>query len=145
MKTRTKFVIGALVILAVMTVISVRGLKEMVVFFYTPSEVLAEPVKFQEQKIRIGALVSPGTVDWNADTIQLKFRITEDGQDFISVVYQGVKPDMFREGRGVVVEGQMRGEQFYADLLLVKHSEEYTVEQTHRKKKEDYYQSILNQ
>ena len=53
MKIRTKFVIGGLVILAAITVISVRGLQEMTVFFYTPGEVLAEPARFQDQTIRI--------------------------------------------------------------------------------------------
>ena len=145
MKIRTKFVIGGLVILAAITVISVRGLQEMTVFFYTPGEVLAEPARFQDQTIRIGALVSPGSVDWNADAVRLSFSITEDEKGFIPVVYQGVKPDMFREGQGVVVEGRMRDEQFHADLLLVKHSEEYIVDPDHMKKKEDYYQSILDQ
>ena len=145
MKIRTKFVIGGLVILAAITVISVRGLQEMTVFFYTPREVLAEPARFKDQTIRIGALVSLGSVDWNADAVRLSFSITEDEKDFIPVVYQGVKPDMFREGQGVVVEGRMRDEKFHADLLLVKHSEEYTVDPDHMKKKDDYYQSILDQ
>ena len=145
MKIRTKFVIGGLVILVAITVISLRGLQEMTVFFYTPGEVLAEPARFQNQTIRIGALVSPGSVDWNADSVRLSFSITEDEIGFIPVVYQGVKPDMFREGQGVVVEGRMRDEKFHADLLLVKHSEEYTVDPDHMKKKDDYYQSILDQ
>ena len=52
---------------------------------------------------------------------------------------------MFREGQGVVVEGKMQGGNFKADQLLVKHSEEYTLEEGHQKQKEDYYKSILNQ
>ena len=49
-----------------------------------------------------------GSVVWNAETIRLSFDITEDNQQFIPVIYQGVKPDMFREGQGVVVEGNMQ-------------------------------------
>ena len=52
---------------------------------------------------------------------------------------------MFREGQGVVVEGKMLRGNFRADQLLVKHSEEYTLEEGHQKQKEDYYKSILNQ
>ena len=51
----------------------------MTVFFYTPAEVLASPAEFEDKTIRIGALVQQGIVDWNAQAIQLSFKITEDG------------------------------------------------------------------
>ena len=145
MKTRTKFVIGGAVILAVIVALSLQELQKTTVFFYTPTEVLASPSEFAEKTIRIGALVQQGSVDWNAQAIQLSFNITEEGKNFIPVYYSGVKPDLFREGQGVVVEGRMRGERFEAIQLLVKHSEEYTVETEHKKSKEEYYKSILSQ
>ena len=117
----------------------------MTVFFYTPAEVLAKPAEFEDKTIRIGALVQQGSVDWNAQAIQLSFKITEDGEKSIPVYYAGVKPDLFREGQGVVVEGKMNGSRFEASQLLVKHSEEYTVETEHKKSKEEYYKSILSQ
>ena len=64
MKTRTKFVIGGAIIFAVLTALSVQGLQEMTVFFYTPQEVLASPGKFENKTIRIGALVQKGSVEW---------------------------------------------------------------------------------
>ena len=142
MKTRTKFVLGGIVIFATLAAISIQGLQEATVFFYTPQEVLAAPADFEDKTIRIGALVQPGTVEWNAQAIRLAFKVTEDSKHFIPVVYQGVKPDMFREGQGVVVEGKMKGEVFHAQQLLVKHSEEYTVDPAHQKSKEEYYQSL---
>ena len=145
MKTRIKFVIGGAVILAVLIALSVQGLQEMTVFFYTPKEVLASPSKFEDKTIRIGALVQNGSVGWNAKAIQLSFNITEGGYEFIPVLYAGVKPDLFREGQGVVVEGKMKGPRFEANQLLVKHSEEYTVENEYKKNKEDYYKSIQAQ
>ena len=117
----------------------------MTVFFYTPAEVLASPAKFEDKTIRIGALVQQGSVDWNAQAIQLSFKITEDGEKSIPVYYAGVKPDLFREGQGVVVEGKMNGPRFEASQLLVKHSEDYTVETEHKKSKEEYYKSIMSQ
>ena len=117
----------------------------MTVFFYTPAEVLVSPAEFEDKTIRIGALVQQGSVDWNAQAIQLSFKITEDGKKSIPVYYAGVKPDLFREGQGVVVEGKMNGPRFEASQLLVKHSEEYTVETEHKKSKEEYYKSILAQ
>ena len=128
MKTKTKFVIGGAVILAVIVALSLQELQKMTVFFYTPAEVLASPAEFEDKTIRIGALVQQGSVDWNAQAIQLSFKITEDGEKSIPVYYAGVKPDLFREGQGVVVEGKMNGQRFEASQLLVKHSEEYTVE-----------------
>ena len=129
-------------ILAVIIAMSVQELQETMVFFYTPQEVLASPSNFEDKTIRIGALVQKGSVEWNAKDIQLSFNITEDGNELIPVFYEGVKPDLFREGQGVVVEGKMKGPRFEANQLLVKHSEEYTVEAKHKKNKEDYYKSI---
>ena len=145
MKTRTKFVIGGAVIIAVIVALSLQELQKTTVFFYTPTEVLASPAEFAEKTIRIGALVQQGSVDWNAKAIQLSFNITEEGKNFIPVYYSGVKPDLFREGQGVVVEGRMIGKRFEAIQLLVKHSEEYTVETEHKKSKQEYYKSILSQ
>ena len=145
MKTRTKFVIGGTVILAVIVALSLQELQKMTVFFYTPAEVLASPVEFEDKTIRIGALVQLGSVDWNAQAIQLSFKITEDGKKSIPVYYAGVKPDLFREGQGVGVEGKMNGQRFEASQLLVKHSEEYKIKTEHKKSKEEYYKSILSQ
>ena len=117
----------------------------MTVFFYTPAEVIASPAEFEDKTIRIGALVQQGSVDWNAQAIQLSFKITEDGEKSIPVYYAGVKPDLFREGQGGVVEGKMNGPRFEASQLLGKHSEEYTIETEHKKSKEEYYKSILSQ
>ena len=142
MKTRTKFVIGGFFIFSIIVALSIQGLQEMTVFFYTPQEVLASPNKFKDKTIRIGALVQKGSVEWNATDINLSFNITENGKELIPVVFEGVKPDLFREGQGVVVEGKMNGLRFEANQLLVKHSEEYTIDNDHKKKKEDYYKSI---
>ena len=76
MKTRHKFVIGGAVIFGVLAALSVQGLQEMTVYFYTPQEVLAAPTDFQEKTIRIGALVqvlSNGThvvFDWHFTSLK---------------------------------------------------------------------------
>ena len=87
MKTRHKFVIGGAIIFGVLAALSVQGLQEMTVYFYTPQEVLAAPTDFQEKTIRIGALVQPGTVEWDARSIRLAFHITEDSMRSIPVIY----------------------------------------------------------
>ena len=142
MKSRNKFIIGGTLIFAIIIALSIQELQEKTIFFYTPEEILVNPSKFENKTVRIGALVQKGSVVWNANKIQLSFNITDNGKKFIPVFYNGTIPDLFREGQGVVVEGKMIENKFEANQLLVKHSEEYVVEDEHNKNKENYYKSI---
>lgn len=142
MKSRHKFIIGGVIIFAVLAALSIQGLQDMTVYFYTPQEILAKPLDFKSKTLRIGALVEKGSVQWDATNVRLAFRVTEDSKHFIPISYQGVKPDMFREGQGVVVEGKFDGEKLQATQLLVKHSEEYKVDNEHVKQKKDYYNTL---
>ncbi len=142
MKSTYKFLIGGIIILVVLVALSIQGLQEMTVFFHTPEEILQDTEAFERKTIRIGALVQSGSVDWDSKNLLLSFNITEDSKHFIPVVYEGVKPDMFREGQGVVVEGKMKGDTFYAHQLLVKHSEEYKLDPEAHKDKKDYYKTL---
>ena len=142
MKSRNKFFLGGTLILIVIAAISVQELQEKTVFFYTPKEILANPKKFKKKTIRIGGLVQKRSVEWDAKNIQLSFNITEDNKIFIPVFYDGIKPDLFREGQGVVVEGKLEETRFEANQLLVKHSEEYSLNDEKKQNKEDYYKSI---
>ncbi len=142
MKSRNKFVLSGTLILVVIIAISVQELQEKTVFFYTPEEILENPKRFQNKTIRIGGLVQKGTVKWNAKDIKLSFNITENDKKFIPVLYDGIKPDLFREGQGVVVEGKYWEKRFEATQLLVKHSEDYSIKDENKKNKENYYKSI---
>lgn len=137
--------LGGIIIFSMLAILAITGLEEMTVYFFTPQEILAEPDKFNGQTIRIGALVQSGSVSWDAQNIKLIFRVTEDSMTTIPVVYKGIKPDMFKEGQGVVVEGKMNDGIFLADRLLVKHSEEYSIDSADHKSKKEYYQSLLSQ
>lgn len=145
MKSTYKFLIGSLIILIVLTAFSIQSLQEMTVFFYTPAEILAAPSNFENKTIRLGALVEKGSVKWNSELLALSFRVTEDSKSFVPVVYQGVKPDMFREGQGVVIEGKMKNEVFQATQLLVKHNEEYEIDSQEHADKKDYYKTLKAQ
>ena len=142
MKSRNKFFLGGALILAVIIAVSIQELQEKTIFFYTPEEILINQTMFQNKTIRIGALVQEGSVVWDAKKIQLSFNITENGKDYIPIFFSGTKPDLFREGQGVVVEGKMKDKKFEATQLLVKHSEEYKVQEGKKKNKETYYKSI---
>ena len=145
MKRKIQFIIGGTIIAAVLLGILYQG-TQSTVFFHTPGEILAAPEAFEGKVVRIGALVEKGSTQWNADTVELSFRVTEDSKAFIPVVFDGVKPDLFREGQGVVVEGRMDGSGiFRANTLLVKHSEEYSVEDGKVAEKEALYRSLSKQ
>lgn len=144
MNRKMQFIIGGIIITVILGGIIYQGM-ESTVFFYTPTEILAAPAKFEGKVIRIGALVEAGSTEWNPEEVRLGFRITEDAKVFIPVSYDGVKPDMFREGQGVVVEGRLdKDGVFRANTVLVKHSEDYSVEEGKQDGKEKIYKSLIS-
>ncbi|MEO5346000.1 MAG: cytochrome c maturation protein CcmE [Magnetococcus sp. YQC-9] len=95
------------------------------VYFHTPTEALAKNQELTGKKIRIGGMVQTGSLAKESGTLKIRFLVT-DGKAQIPVRYEGMVPDLFREGQGVVVEGTWRaGEDFLADTILAKHSEDY--------------------
>jgi len=104
------------------TALVISAFRENLVFFFTPSQVVAKEAP-QGRIFRIGGLVEVGSV--RRDGIQVSFRITDTAQ-VVPVVYSGILPDLFQEGKGVVAQGQLdeRGV-FRAREVLAKHDENY--------------------
>src|SRR5690242_1165921 len=123
-KQRRLVLIGAsLGVLAVAAGLVLSALRESIVFFNSPSDV-AEKHLAPGTRMRIGGLVKPGTLQ-RGDNLQIRFAVT-DGKSDITVHYQGIVPDLFREGQGVVTEGKLEpGGAFAADTVLAKHDERY--------------------
>ena len=98
-----------------------------VVYFYTPDEAQAKALELSKQTIRLGGMIEPGSVQWNAQTLDLKFKVTDLKGHTVLVDHRGTPPDMFKEGQGVVVEGRLASNGLSIDSkkLMVKHSEEY--------------------
>lgn len=112
-------VAGAVLVLA--ATLTFAGLRDSVVYFVAPSELAgkAQP----GQRIRLGGLVVEGTVQRDGDVAT--FSVT-DGATAVQVRYEGLLPDLFREGQGVVCEGRWQpGQAFVADRVLAKHDENY--------------------
>lgn len=108
--------------LAVALILVLFALKDSVVFFHTPSDIVEKGVP-AGQRIRLGGLVETGSVVHEGTTI--KFKVTDTLKD-IPVIFTGVLPDLFREGQGVVTEGVLDGAGgFKADSVLAKHDENY--------------------
>jgi cytochrome c-type biogenesis protein CcmE len=99
------------------------ALSDRIVFFNSPSDVVANHVA-PGSRIRLGGLVVTGSLV-KSDDGHVRFAIT-DGKASIPVSYQGILPDLFREGQGVVAEGVLgEGNSFAADTVLAKHDERY--------------------
>lgn len=101
-----------------------QALNSSLVYFITPSEYAADPNEFEERRIRLGGIVEPGTVNFDNQSLQLNFMVTDTYQSY-PVSHRGAPPELFKEGTGVVVEGNFDGTTFYGDNVLVKHSEVY--------------------
>ena len=94
------------------------------VFFYSPSDLKAKAVA-PDRRVRIGGLVEKESLARGSNGRQVSFRVT-DGAAEIGVVYEGLLPDLFREGQGVVAEGKLRADGvFAAATVLAKHDENY--------------------
>ncbi len=94
------------------------------VFFFTPTQVAKGEAPY-ERTFRIGGLVKPGTIQREQDGLTVHFVVTDTAQH-IPVTYKGILPDLFREGKGVVAQGQLgAGGVFRASDVLAKHDENY--------------------
>lgn len=99
------------------------ALQDQIVFFNSPSDVVEKGVQ-PGQRIRLGGLVQDGSLERGNGT-NIVFVITDGGAD-VKVAYNGILPDLFREGQGVVTEGSLNPDgSFTADTVLAKHDENY--------------------
>ena len=114
---------GGVVTLGLALILVMFALKDSIVFFHTPSDVLEKGIRAGE-RIRLGGLVEQGSVVRGQGTT-VTFKVTDTLKD-MPVMFTGVLPDLFREGQGVVAEGVMDGNGvFRADSVLAKHDETY--------------------
>ena len=127
MKPRQKrlaMIAGGLVALGVAAAFVLAAFRENLVFFFTPSQVAAKEVP-QGRSFRVGGMVTPGSVKRQADGVTVQFVVTDTAKN-VPVVYRGLLPDLFREGKGVVTQGKLGADGvFYASEVLAKHDENY--------------------
>jgi cytochrome c-type biogenesis protein CcmE len=123
-KQRRLVLIGsALGVLALALALVLNALRDTIVFFNSPTDV-SEKHLAPGTRIRLGGLVKTGSLV-RSDNLKVRFEVT-DGNKEIAVTYQGVLPDLFREGQGVVAEGTIDPSgAFAADTVLAKHDENY--------------------
>lgn len=106
---------------AAIVALVLNAFESNLVFFYSPTQVAANEAPAQ-RVFRIGGLVEEGSV--KRDGVQVSFVITDTAKT-VPVRYEGILPDLFKEGKGVVAQGQMQGPVFVAREVLAKHDENY--------------------
>ncbi len=119
---RLALIVGGLAVLGVAATLILSAFRENLVFFFSPSDVVAQKSP-KDRSFRIGGLVEEGSV--KREGVLVNFKVTDTAQT-IAVVYQGILPDLFREGKGVVAQGKLGADGvFRASEVLAKHDENY--------------------
>ena len=121
-KLRFFFILLILITLTLSVYLILKSLEENVVYFQSPSEIKLLP-EIEEKKIRVGGMVKNDSI--LIDSKEVKFIVT-DLKNEINVIYSGVLPNLFAEGKGVVAEGYLKDRSlFLATKILAKHDENY--------------------
>jgi cytochrome c-type biogenesis protein CcmE len=122
-KKRLTMILGGLSVIGLAAALVLYALSDTITFFHTPSDLAETGVK-PGQRIRLGGMVEDGSVTKGPGTVTT-FSVT-DQISAITVSYNGILPDLFREGQGVVTEGKLQEDgSFIADTVLAKHDENY--------------------
>lgn len=123
-KRKLYWILFCLFIMATVTALISYALSQNISLFFSPSQVFSENVPFK-QKIRLGGMVEKGSLMRPDKDLLLQFRLT-DYKHTITVHYRGILPDLFREGQGIVVFGEMLDKtNFKAEEVLAKHDANY--------------------
>ena len=127
MKPRTRralWIVGGLAALGIAAGLVLNAFQSNLVFFLTPTQVAANEAP-RDRPFRIGGLVENGSVKREKDALTVRFNVTDTAKT-IPVVYTGILPDLFREGKGVVAQGRIGPDgTFRASEVLAKHDENY--------------------
>jgi len=118
-----KFLVPAVLLLGLIVVLLVN-LSGNLVYFHTPTE-LQDEVAPSGDRLRLGGQVVAGTVVTEGEMLLLT---VTDGREALEVIHNGVVPQLFGEGQGVIVEGTWDGTTFHSDTMLIRHDEQYRTE-----------------
>ena len=121
---RIAFIFAGLAGLAVAAYLVANAFRNNLVFFFSPTQVAAKEAPV-DRTFRIGGLVQDGTLKRDGDGLTVRFIVTDTAAN-VPVVYKGILPDLFKEGRGCVAQGKLGADGvFQADQVLAKHDENY--------------------
>ena len=122
-KSRIYVLMLSLITVATIIFLIFRSLEESVVFFFSPTEIYSKPNISLNRTIRLGGLVKEGSIKKNKTTTNF---IITDLKNEINISFNGQVPNLFSEGKGVVVEGKLKDKKYFiAKNILAKHDENY--------------------
>ncbi|MDM8564421.1 cytochrome c maturation protein CcmE [Candidatus Halobeggiatoa sp. HSG11] len=123
-KKRLAILLIVLAGVGITVALALTAFSENMLYFFSPTQILAGEAP-QDRVIRVGGLVSNGSVKRATDSLKINFDVN-DHVNTIPVQYTGILPDLFREGQGIVAIGRMQSDgSFIADEVLAKHDENY--------------------
>ncbi|MGM0703016.1 MAG: cytochrome c maturation protein CcmE [Pseudomonadota bacterium] len=123
-KRKLTIILGLVSLAAVAVGLTLYALRANINLFFSPIQIAAGDAPFERQ-IRAGGMVKEDTVHRNPDSLDVEFVVTDYVED-LEVRYSGILPDLFREGQGVVVVGELQPSgEFRADQVLARHDENY--------------------
>ena len=121
---RLAFILVGLAGLAVAAYLVANAFRNNLVFFFSPTQVAAKEAPVN-RTFRVGGLVQEGSLKRDSDGLTVRFIVTDTAAN-VPVVYKGILPDLFKEGRGCVAQGKIGADGvFQADQVLAKHDENY--------------------
>ncbi|HYJ89574.1 MAG TPA: cytochrome c maturation protein CcmE [Pyrinomonadaceae bacterium] len=127
MKRRHKrigFIVAGLAGLGIAAALVLSAFQNNLVFFFSPTQVAAKEAPV-DRAFRVGGLVENGSLKRADDGLTVRFTVTDTAKT-VPVVYKGILPDLFKEGKGCVAQGRLGSDGvFYADQVLAKHDENY--------------------
>lgn len=125
---KSKFIIAGVIILGIIGYLTYAGIRDTKLYYLTPTEIVNRGSSAYGEKMRLGGIVMDGSIEYDAQTLTLKFMIA-DGTNSLPVIYKGVVPDTFKNGVEVVVEGTYTSKEvFKAATLLTKCPSKYEPE-----------------
>jgi len=122
-KQRMLLIVSMVIGVGIAAGFAMKAFNENLMFFYTPSSIVAGEAPV-DHLIRVGGLVTTGSVKRIADGLTVSFDLT-DNKETVTVQYTGILPDLFREGQGIVAHGRLQDRVFVAEEVLAKHDENY--------------------
>ena len=121
---RLALIVGGLAVLGIAAALVLSAFQQNLVFFYSPSQIANNEAP-QGKAFRIGGMVEQGSLKRQPDGLTVRFNVTDTAK-VIPVLYTGILPDLFKEGKGVVAQGKLGADGvFHAHEVLAKHDENY--------------------
>ena len=130
MLNQRRFIVGAALIAAAVSYLVYAGIKTTSVYYFEMDEFLARRTAHAGEDLRVKGWVRAGSIQWDATTSSLAFELArQDGSEPVAVAYKGILPDMFAEGREVVVEGRYEVPGLRAKQIMTSCPSKYEAQQ----------------